>query len=131
MYEFDPELYGYEPVDKFPELLDFLPKKSFVKIIAIGGKEFDRAVYWFSYCSKPPILGRYDDRWEIRGSSYCHGKKEISQSGDHRDYIGLIGDETFAWLLLTNIFGSGNRKFPNDGIERLEQNINTIRLVRN
>lgn len=125
MYKFDPTLYGYDQVADFPELINYLPKDCFVKVIAIGGAEFNRAVYWFSYCR---ALG-HDERWEIRGSSYCDGKKEISTSGNHRDYMGLIGSEDFAELLLTNIFGSSSRS-PNDGPERLEQYINKNRLQR-
>jgi hypothetical protein len=129
MYRFNPEKYGYEKVEKFPELVDFLPRESFVKVIAIGGSGFDRSVYWFSYCSQNVGLG-HDERWEIRGSSYDDGRKYISQSGNHRDYMGLIGSEDFAKLLLINIFGTG-KKSPNIGQDRLGQNINDMRLVRN
>jgi hypothetical protein len=128
MYKFDPTLYGYDQLADFPELIDFLPRNSFVKIIVKGGPDFDRAVYWFSYCSNDVGLG-HDERWEIRGSSYCDGKKEISISGNHRNYLGLIGSKEFAELLLTNIFGT-NSNHPNDGPKRLEQYINKNRLQR-
>ena len=110
MYTFDPTLYGYDKVEDFPELINFLPKDSFVKVIAIAGSDFDRAVYWFSYCR----ANSHGEGWEIRGSVYDHGSKDISISGNHRDYLGLIGSSEFAELLLTNIFGS-SKKFPNDG----------------
>jgi len=126
-YEFNPEDFGYEHVSNFPELEGLFGPTTFVKVTAIGGKGFDRVVYWYSYCYK---MGFHDDqRWKIASSSYSEDRP--SDFSSHDTYGGVISTKKFAKTLLMNLFGTiRNDSVLTDGKQRLKQNINKERLTK-
>lgn len=127
-YEFNPEDFGFEHISKFPELSQWFGSTTFIKVIAIGGKEFDRVVYWYKYCYKIGASG--DERWEIGSHSYDSSRPQ-DYKGMSTVYSGLISCDMFAYDLLCHLFGTTkNESFFKEGKERVEQNINENRLKR-
>lgn len=127
-YQFNPEDFGFEHISKFPELSVLFGSSTFVKVITIGGKEFDRAVYWYKYCYNIGLHG--DERWEIGSNSYDSSRPQ-DFSGMKTVYSGLISSDQFAYELLCHLFGTTqNKSVLTDGKDRLLQNINKIRLER-
>ncbi len=125
-YKFNPEDFGYENISNFPELRDLFGSRTYVKVIS-DGSTFDRVVYWYSFCHKSTGMEN-DDRWEIGSSTF-----DISSSGKSNlktDFRGLISTDSFAYELLTHLFGTTrNESVLTDGKERVEQNINKGRLT--
>ena len=127
-YEFNPKDFGFEHISKFPELSNWFGDSAFIKVIAIAGKEFDRAVYWYNYCSN--IGMDSDQRWEIGSHAYDSSRPE-DYKGMSTVYQGLISTDQFAFELLCHLFGTTqNKSVLEEGKERVEQNINKNRLSR-
>tara|TARA_B100000749_G_C18431332_1_gene468086 strand:+ start:501 stop:908 length:408 start_codon:yes stop_codon:yes gene_type:complete len=123
-YHFNPLNHGYEPISEFPELKGLYGKTTFIKVIAIAGKECNKPTYWYSACRPMGMTG--DERWEIRSSAYQEGS---SNDCGHTDYMGLISTENFAYMLLAHIFGTTkNNSVMQHGIVRRDQSINHLRL---
>lgn len=116
-YEFNPEDYGYKHVSKFPELLQFFGNTTYIKIIAVGGSEYGRRVYWYSYCYAIGCDG--DQRKKIGSSSFDESRP--SEFNSRTTYSGLISTDDFAKQLLMHIFGTTqNKGVLKEGKERLE-----------
>lgn len=122
-YVFNPEKFGYEPLKNFPELEGSFGPTTFIKVIAIGGKEMGRPVYWYSACR--PMT---DDRWSFCSSSYDSDDPD-TYARTNATYCGLISSHEFAVMLLKHIFGTSKQSSVEvEGAERLEQNINQERF---
>ena len=123
-YRFNPLDHGYEPLSQFPELENLYGKSTFIKVIAIGGREFDKPTYWYSACRPTGMKG--DDRWTITSSSYQEGSQNDCI---HTDYMGLISTKNLAYTLLAHICGTTkNSSVMQHGIVRRDQCINHLRL---
>ena len=124
-YVFDPEEFGYEPLENFPELKNSFGPTTLIKVTAIGNKEsMGRAVYWYSACH--PMT---DDRWQFYSKSYDADDPEKKNARTNETYCGLISSHEFAVMLLKHIFGTSKQSSVEvEGAERLEQNINQERF---
>jgi hypothetical protein len=123
-YTFDPTKFGFLPVQEFPELEHLYGKTTFIKITCVGGKEFDRPVYWYEACYN---LGR-DDRWKFSSNSFDSARPNEETSG-HQIYMGLISTEAFATDLLMHLMAaSTNDSVLTHGKERLEARINPLKF---
>ena len=123
-YTFNPERFGYEPLENFPELNDLFGPTTFIKVIAIGEQKImGRPVYWYSACHP---MG--EAQWKFFSSSYDSNqptKYEVMNT----KYCGLISSHEFAVMLLKHLFGTFKQSSVEvEGVERLEQNINSQRL---
>ena len=124
-YEFNPEKFGYEHISKFPELKKYFGNTTYIKVVEIGGIDFNRVVYWYSYCYK--IGSDIDQRWNIGSSSY--NETEVRDFNSTITYQGLITNENFAGELLCHIMGAlKNESVLTYGKKRVERNINKNRL---
>lgn len=124
-YKFNPEDYGFEHADNFPELKEFLGTNTYVKVTEISDQE--NVTFWYKTCRETnPSLD--DDRWTIRSSSY----QENSDNRCANDiYNGLISTKEFADMLLKNLLGTTkNDSVDTFGIERRDRNINHLRLTQ-
>ncbi len=129
-YKFNPEDYGFEPIEKFPELskAKWYGSNTFIKVVENGGKEFGRKVFWYKACKLNNSIDSDD-----RVSFYSHSF-DVSKSLDKNfdlgsapriTYNGLVSSHNFAVLLLKNLLGTTrNESVETDGKERLERNIN-------
>jgi hypothetical protein len=127
-YQFNPEDFGFEHISKFPELSHLFGSTTYIKVIAIGGNEFDRVVYWYKFCYNIGASG--DDRWKIGSHIY-----DSSSPGDYQSmntvYSGLISSDQFAFELLCHLCGTTqNKSVLESGKERVMQNINKQRLKK-
>lgn len=122
-YTFNPEDYGYEAAQCFPELKGLVGTASFIKVTAISSC-LERPTYWYSSCRK---ITEGDDRWVFSSSSYQQGAKE--HSFGHQVYMGAISSPEYAELLLCHLFGTTkNSGVLEYGLARVKQNINSVRL---
>lgn len=123
-YSFNPEEFGYEPLENFPELKGFFGPTTFIKVIATGSKEMmGRPVYWYSAC-----YSMRDDHWKFFSSVY-DASQPTQCEPMHTTYFGLISSYEFAVMLLKHIFGTAKQSSVEvEGSERLSQNINKERL---
>lgn len=121
-YKFNPLDYGYEPVEKFPELKGILSDKHFVKVVTISNSE--RPTYWYSTCRDMLLHG--DERWQFYGGAWQEGSEN---SLGHSVYLGTISSHEFAESLLMHLMGTCKNSGVEDwGRQRFEQNINAFRL---
>ena len=123
-YKFNPEKFGFESAEKFPEIKENLAKNSFVKVTAIGDKKvMGRSVYWYHVCHSA-----FDDRWNISSDAYDSScPNEIPKL--RTDYSGLISNDDFAEMLLKHLLGTGMQaSVEEEGAERLKENINNERF---
>ncbi len=119
-YEFNPEDYGYQHVSNFPELKELFGNTTYVKITCVGGKEFDRLVYWYTACYSCGF--REDQNWKIMSGS--HDSAQPEKYSYSTCYVGLISTDDFANQLLMHIFGTTkNDSVIKEGKERLESRI--------
>ena len=120
-YKFNPLDYGFEPVEKFPELSDpqWYGSDTSVKITA--GSWYGRKVYWYLAC-RP---NTHDDRviffshsWDE--NEYDRWEKEICWP--KRIYSGLVSTDEFAKQLLYHLMGTAmNKGVYTDGVERFNK----------
>ena len=139
-YKFNPEQYGFEPVDNFPELAYNYPMgtgKWFIKISEYAN--YGRLVYWYHAIFTGVGLGD-DDRVEISSGSYDAAKTKKAkqnltevkngklervpeydlQNRTSVEYLGLISNHKFAVELLKHLLGTTkNKSVENEGRERL------------
>lgn len=131
-FKFNPENFGFEPIEKFPELwkADYYGSNTFIKIIENGGKEFGRKVFWYIACSLNTQIFLDNDRIRFYEHSF-DVNKTITENFDgfgskpRITYFSLIDSEEYAIQLLRNLFGTlKNDSAQTIGKERLERNIN-------
>ena len=121
-FEFNPLDYGFRPVSEFPELMDV--GNTFIKITALGGKEFNRTVYWYQEATPNTIVGAIDDRWTIVSSSYDENRGQTQRPNRRVVYSGLISSDEFAKLLLMHLFGTTrNDSVVTWGAKRLKEDL--------
>ncbi len=129
-YKFNPEAYGFEPIENFPELAqsDWYGANTFIKIIENGGETFGRKVFWYTAC-KLQSSSMKDDRVSFYSHSF-DALISITKNFDlgtmpTKTYFGIINSNAFAIELLKNLFGTtDNNSAETTGKERLERNIN-------
>lgn len=124
-YKFNPEEYGFEHADNFPELKPFLGNRTYVKIIEISDQE--RVTFWYKTCRQiNPSLN--DDRWTFSSNSY---QENSDNDRPNNIYSGLISTKEFADMLLKNLCGTTrNDSVDTFGRERRDRNINHLRLTQ-
>ncbi len=124
-YQFNPEEYGFEHVDNFPELRPFLGNQTYVKVIEISDQE--KITFWYKTCRLINPDGN-DNRWNFCSNSY---QENNSYDRCHEIYSGLISTKEFADMLLKNLFGTTrNDSVDFFGVKRRDRNINHLRLTQ-
>jgi hypothetical protein len=90
-YRFNPEEFGYEPLENFPELSGLFGPTTLIKVTTVGNKEsMGRSVYWYSACHPMP-----DDRWQFYSKSYDSKDPEKKNTRTNETYCGLISSHEF------------------------------------
>lgn len=127
-YKFNPLKYGFEPVDKFPELMEHFGVRAFIKVSAVGEKKhFGRLVYWYIACYPLNPEMHSDDRIKIVSHSFdIESKQNFTEfSRPTTKYNGLISTDEFAVDLLSHILGAlPNSSVKEYGVHRLITNLN-------
>lgn len=122
-YKFNPEQFGFEPIDKFPELSYQYPLgtgKWFIKISEYS--DYGGLVYWYHVIF---ITANRDARIKILSGSHDSRKpsKYDCQNASRINYHGLISTHKFAVQLLKHILGTTrNESVEKEGKTRLFDN---------
>jgi len=131
-YKFNPEEHGFENISKFPELMPWFGnhENTFIKVVAVGGKEFDNKVYWFkAYSPTTTLTG--DDRITFYSGSWDARKQDPYNENSYPkvEYRGLVSNDIFAKELLYHLLGTTrNESVQKEGFERLNTNLNDVRF---
>jgi hypothetical protein len=131
-YIFDPLAFGFKPLADFPRLGNAgarewfgNPDNVFIKVLAVGGPEFGRDVYWYCACKIRSGLTP-DDRIEIYNHAFdeAEAADAFTKSTPTCCYRGLIATNGFATLLLCHLFGTlDNESVEKYGRKRLGQDL--------
>ena len=121
-YKFNPEQYGFEPVDKFPELSYQYPMNTGLWFIKISEySDYGGLVYWY-HAIFTGVGINPDDRIKIMNCSHDSRKPldHEEQNSPSTEFCGLISTHKFAVQLLKHLLGTTkNESVKNEGKERL------------
>lgn len=129
-YKFNPQNYGFEPIDRFPAVVQNYFVHGFVRVTCsskyLDHPEYDPHQFWFKVCCKVnPIgsMGDHDDRWKIYSACLdMRNLVDLDRIGNKPtiEYNGIIPTHEFATELLINLMSALNNESVCHGLDRFQ-----------
>jgi len=106
-YTFNPQEFGFIPIDAIPVLRNYFGPSSYVKVTSSFDRNDGVRCFWYTICHKRTGI-KDDDRWEFHSGAHdpANAVDEFCNRHHHTIYCGCIASRAFAKQLLIHLFGT-------------------------